>query len=82
MSEIEKIQKRHDKFEALRLKEGDYMNDEDGFAAVDDREWLLGEVARLHESIRTMRARCVELDDSDAVSAVMDIASSVLDGEP
>ena len=48
MSEIEKIQKRHDKFEAQRLKEGDYMNDEDGFAAVDDREWLLGEVARLN----------------------------------
>ena len=103
MSELDEIRTRHEAGERG--------------SAVDDREWLLGEVERLtrecdtalenarwllahvsrlarerdearaeverlRESIRTMRARCVELDDSDAVSAVMDIASSVLDGEP
>ena len=61
MSEIEEIKKRHDKFEAQRLKYGDYMNDEDGFAAVDDREWLLGEVARLARERDEARAEVERL---------------------
>ena len=62
MSEIEEIKKRHDKFEAQRLKYGDYMyDDRDGFAAVDDREWLLGEVARLARERDEARAEVERL---------------------
>jgi hypothetical protein len=39
------------------------------------------EVERLREVIRTIRARCVELDDSDAVSEVLDISSAALGDE-
>lgn len=42
----------------------------------------LAEVERMREVIRTIRARCVELDDSDAVSATLDITSAVLDSKP
>lgn len=55
----------------------------------DDRATLLAEVEkqraeieRLREVIRTIRARCVELDDSDAVSETLDIATAVLEDEP
>ena len=51
-----------------------------------DRAFLLAEVdrlraeiERLREAIRTIRARCVELDDSDAVSETLDIATAVLE---
>ena len=40
------------------------------------------EIERLREVIRTIRARCVELDDSDAVSETLDIATAVLEDEP
>lgn len=50
--------------------------------AHDDRALLLAEVERLREVIRTIRARCVELDDSDAVSETLDIATAVLEDEP
>jgi hypothetical protein len=43
---------------------------------------LRAEVERLREVIRTIRARCVELDDSDAVSEVLDISSTALGDEP
>jgi len=43
---------------------------------------LRSEVERLREIIRTIRARCVELDDGDAVSATLDITSAVLDSKP
>ena len=45
-------------------------------------EKLRAEVERLREVIRTIRARCVELDDSDAVSETLDIATAVLEDEP
>lgn len=44
-------------------------------------ERLRAEVGRLREVIRTIRARCVELDDSDAVSEVLDISSAALGDE-
>jgi hypothetical protein len=47
-----------------------------------DRAALLAEVERLREVIRTIRARCVELDDSDAVSEVLDISRTALGDEP
>jgi hypothetical protein len=47
-----------------------------------DRATLLAEVERLREVIRTIRARCVEMDDSDAVSETLDIASAVLEDTP
>lgn len=40
------------------------------------------EVERLREVIRTIRARCVEMDDSDAVSETLDISSAALEDEP
>ena len=40
------------------------------------------EVERMREVIRTIRARCVEMDDSDAVSETLDIASAFLEGKP
>lgn len=43
---------------------------------------LRAEVERLREVIRTIRARCVEMDDSDAVSETLDIASAFLEGKP
>ena len=43
---------------------------------------LRAEIERLREVIRTIRARCVELDDSDAVSETLDIATAVLEDEP
>jgi hypothetical protein len=43
---------------------------------------LRAEVERLREVIRTIRARCVELDDSDAVSEVLDISRTALGDEP
>jgi hypothetical protein len=49
------------------------------------KEILFGaaaEIERLREIIRTIRARCVELDDGDAVSATLDITSAVLDSKP
>ena len=48
----------------------------------EDVDTLLAEVYRLREVIRTIRARCVELDDSDAVSEVLDISSTALGDEP
>jgi hypothetical protein len=45
-------------------------------------ERLRAENERLREVIRTIRARCVELDDSDAVSETLDIATAVLEDEP
>jgi hypothetical protein len=47
-----------------------------------DNADLRAEVERLREVIRTIRARCVELDDSDAVSEVLDISSTALGDEP
>ena len=47
-----------------------------------ERDEAREEVARLREVIRTIRARCVELDDSDAVSATFDITSAALEDEP
>jgi hypothetical protein len=47
-----------------------------------DNADLRAEVERLREIIRTIRARCVELDDGDAVSATLDITSAVLDSKP
>ena len=43
---------------------------------------LRAEVERLREVIRTIRARCVEMDDSDAVSETLDISSAALEDEP
>lgn len=59
----------------------------DGAAAQDahvrrEREEHKAEVERLREVIRTIRARCVELDDSDAVSETLDIATAVLEDKP
>ena len=45
-------------------------------------EQLRAEVKRLREVIRTIRARCVEMDDSDAVSETLDISSAALEDEP
>ena len=53
-----------------------------GWQAHKDRATLLAEVERLREVIRTIRARCVELDDSDAVSETLDITSAVLEDRP
>lgn len=50
--------------------------------ADEDRAFLLAEVERLREVIRTIRARCVEMDDSDAVSETLDISSAALEDEP
>ena len=47
-----------------------------------ERDEARAEVERLREVIRTIRARCVELDDSDAVSETLDIATAVLEDEP
>lgn len=49
---------------------------------VDEVIALRAEIERLREVIRTIRARCVELDDSDAVSETLDIATAVLEDEP
>lgn len=68
MTELDEIRARHEAGERA--------------SAVDDREWLLAEVERLREVIRTIRARCVEMDDSDAVSETLDIASAALEGKP
>ena len=46
-----------------------------------ERDEAQAEVDRLREVIRTIRARCVELDDSDAVSATFDITNAVLEAE-
>ena len=46
------------------------------------RDEARAEVERMREVIRTIRARCVEMDDSDAVSETLDIASAVLEGKP
>lgn len=48
---IAEIRARHDKFKALCLKDGNYMNDEAVFEAVDDREWLLEEVDGLRADL-------------------------------
>jgi hypothetical protein len=53
--------------------------DPSGTDKIDDLE---AEVERLREVIRTIRARCVELDDSDAVSETLDIATAVLEAKP
>ncbi len=39
---------------------------------------LRAEVERLREIIKTIGARCVELDDREAVSAILDITEKVL----
>ena len=71
---IEEIRARHERDN--RYGDGLYPG------AHKDRAWLLAEVERLREVIRTIRARCVELDDSDAVSEVLDISSTALGDEP
>lgn len=48
----------------------------------EEIEDLRAEVERLREVIRTIRARCVEMDDSDAVSETLDISSAALEDEP
>jgi hypothetical protein len=48
----------------------------------DEIKSLIAQIERLREVIRTIRARCVEMDDSDAVSATLDIASAVLEDTP
>ena len=60
-----------------------------GIVAADEIEQLTrerdearAEVERLREVIRTIRARCVEMDDSDAVSETLDISSAALEDEP
>ena len=50
--------------------------------AIEKIEQLRADNERLREVIRTIRARCVELDDSDAVSETLDIATAVLEDEP
>lgn len=40
---------------------------------------LRAEVERLREIIKTIGARCVELDDREAVSAILDITEKVLE---
>ena len=47
-----------------------------------ERDEARAENVRLREVIRTIRARCVELDDSDAVSETLDITSAALEGKP
>lgn len=47
-----------------------------------ERDEARAEVERLREVIRTIRARCVEMDDSDAVSETLDISSAALEDEP
>ena len=47
-----------------------------------ERDEAQAKVESLREAIRTIRARCVELDDSDAVSATFDIANAALEDEP
>ena len=51
-------------------------------AACEGGDLLREEIERLREVIRTIRARCVELDDSDAVSETLDIATAALEGKP
>jgi hypothetical protein len=51
-------------------------------AVVRERDEARVEVERMREVIRTIRARCVEMDDSDAVSETLDIASAFLEGKP
>jgi len=61
---------------------GDEPTHERVAAVVAEVEKLRSEIERLREVIRTIRARCVELDDSDAVSETLDIATAVLEDEP
>ena len=86
-----------DKIKKIRARYAGYsLNSGNAGKANEDRGWLLAEVdklgaeneklraeiERLREVIRTIRARCVELDDSDAVSETLDIATAVLEDEP
>ena len=79
-----------DKIAEIRERYAGYsLNSGNAGKANEDRGWLLAEVdrqraeiERLREVIRTIRARCVELDDSDAVSETLDIATAVLEDEP
>lgn len=72
--------------EMLRVSPSDAMHAPScGLAirdAVEELRWMRAEIERLREVIRTIRARCVELDDSDAVSETLDIATAVLEDEP
>ena len=65
-------------------RQGEYLSRKD--AEIErqraENEQQRAENERLREVIRTIRARCVELDDSDAVSETLDIATAVLEDEP
>ena len=72
---LAEIRARHDKFEALRFKKGDYMNLAVALlnscrlweAAVDDREWLLDEVERQARHIEELQSK-VDAEKSCACS--------------
>lgn len=47
--------------------------------AISENMKLLAEVKRLRETIKTIGARCVELDARDAVFVILDITEKVLE---
>ncbi len=77
---ITEIRKRHENV-AWRYIELPVIYEDRAFL-LDLAERQRAEIERLREVIRTIRARCVELDDSDAVSETLDIATAVLEDEP
>ena len=86
-SEIERLRWEMPVAESLRVDAKCAEIERDEARAVvwkqaKDNADLRAEVERLREIIRTIRARCVELDDGDAVSATLDITSAVLDSKP
>jgi hypothetical protein len=86
-SEIERLRWEMPVAESLRVDAKCAEIERDEARAVvwkqaKDNADLRAEVERLREVIRTIRARCVELDDSDAVSEVLDISSTALGDEP
>jgi hypothetical protein len=76
---------------AIEMSLGEYLAWKDAeierltrerYAARAEIERLRADNERLREVIRTILARCVEMDDSDAVSETLDIASAALEGKP
>lgn len=47
--------------------------------AISENMKLRAEVKRLRETIKTIGARCVQLDDKEAVSAILDITEKFLE---
>lgn len=78
---IAEIHRRHE-FAGTHMRPAEFYWTIPGWIAHIDRAFLLAEVERLREVIRTIRARCVEMDDSDAVSETLDISSAALEDEP